>query len=36
MLYHLLTPLRDDFAIFNVVRYITFRTMMAVITAVVL
>ena len=36
MLYHLLTPLRDDFAIFNVVRYITFRTMMAVVTAVVL
>jgi len=36
MLYHLLAPLRDDFAIFNVVRYITFRTMMAVITAVVL
>ncbi len=35
MLYHLLAPLRDDFAIFNVVRYITFRTMMAVITAVV-
>jgi phospho-N-acetylmuramoyl-pentapeptide-transferase len=36
VLYHLLTPLRDDFAIFNVVRYITFRTMMAVVTAVVL
>jgi phospho-N-acetylmuramoyl-pentapeptide-transferase len=36
MLFHLLAPLRDDFAIFNVVRYITFRTMMAVITAVVL
>jgi len=34
MLYHLLAPLRDDFAIFNVVRYITFRTMMAVITGV--
>ena len=36
MLFHLLAPLRDDFAIFNVVRYITFRTMMAVVTAVVL
>jgi phospho-N-acetylmuramoyl-pentapeptide-transferase len=36
VLYHLLTPLRDDFAIFNVVRYITFRTMMAVVTAVLL
>ena len=36
MLFHLLAPLRDDFAILNVVRYITFRTMMAVITAVAL
>ncbi len=36
MLFHLLTPLRDDFAIFNVVRYITFRTAMAIATAFLL
>jgi phospho-N-acetylmuramoyl-pentapeptide-transferase len=36
MLYHLLFPLRDEFAVFNVVRYITFRTVMAVATAILL
>lgn len=36
MLYHLLLPLRDDFAVFNVVRYITFRTAAAVVTALLL
>jgi phospho-N-acetylmuramoyl-pentapeptide-transferase len=36
MLYHLLLPLRDEFALFNVVRYITFRTAAAVATAIVL
>ncbi|MGH7337105.1 MAG: phospho-N-acetylmuramoyl-pentapeptide-transferase [Myxococcota bacterium] len=36
MLYHLLLPLRDEFALFNVVRYITFRTAAAVATAILL
>ena len=36
MLYHLLLPLRDEFALFNVVRYITFRTAAAVVTALLL
>ena len=36
MLYHLLLPLRDEFAVFNVVRYITFRTAAAVVTALLL
>ena len=36
MLFHLLYPLRDDFALFNVFRYITFRTAGAVATAVLL
>ena len=36
MLYHLLYPLRDLFAPFNVVRYITFRTAAAVVTALLL
>jgi phospho-N-acetylmuramoyl-pentapeptide-transferase len=36
VLYHLLLPLRDEFAIFNVVRYITFRTAAAVVTALLL
>jgi phospho-N-acetylmuramoyl-pentapeptide-transferase len=36
MLYHLLWPLRDEFALFNVVRYITFRTAAAVATALLL
>ena len=33
MLYHLLYPLHTDFAIFNVFRYITFRTIYACLTA---
>ncbi|MEW6325838.1 MAG: phospho-N-acetylmuramoyl-pentapeptide-transferase [Nitrospirota bacterium] len=33
MLYHLLYPLHTEFAIFNVFRYITFRTIYAVLTA---
>ena len=36
MLYHLLAPLRDVFAPFNVVRYLTFRTAAAVLTALLL
>jgi len=36
VLYHLLLPLRDEYAIFNVVRYITFRTAAAVVTALLL
>ena len=36
MLYHLLFPLRELFAPFNVVRYLTFRTAAAVVTALVL
>jgi phospho-N-acetylmuramoyl-pentapeptide-transferase len=36
VLYHLLLPLRDEFAVFNVVRYITFRTAAAVVTALLL
>ncbi len=36
MLYHLLTPLADQFGVFNVFRYITFRTAGAVVTALVL
>jgi len=36
MIYHLLLPLRDEFAILNVVRYITFRTAAAVATALLL
>jgi phospho-N-acetylmuramoyl-pentapeptide-transferase len=36
MLFHLLFPLRDEFAIFNVFRYITFRAAGAVVTAIVL
>ena len=36
MLYHLLVPLREIFAPFNVVRYLTFRTAAAVVTALVL
>ena len=35
MLYHLLAPLRDVFAPFNVVRYLTFRTAAAVLTMAV-
>jgi len=33
MLYHLLYPLHTDFAAFNVFRYITFRTIYAILTA---
>lgn len=33
MLYHLLYPLKDEYIIFNLFRYITFRTFMALITA---
>lgn len=36
MLYHLLYPLRDTFAVFNVVRYISFRTAYATLTALAL
>ena len=36
MLYHLLFPLAEDFGLFNVFRYITFRTAGAVVTALVL
>src|SRR6187455_214125 len=36
MLYYFLYPLRDEFALFNVFRYITFRTAGAVVTAVLL
>ncbi len=36
MLYHLLFPLHERFAVFNVFRYITFRTAGAVVTAVLL
>lgn len=33
MLYHLLYPLRDEFIVFNVFKYITFRTLAALFTA---
>ncbi|MEW5724732.1 MAG: phospho-N-acetylmuramoyl-pentapeptide-transferase [Thermodesulfobacteriota bacterium] len=36
MLYHLLFPLREAFPLFNVFRYITFRTIYAVVTAMVI
>jgi phospho-N-acetylmuramoyl-pentapeptide-transferase len=36
MLYHLLYPLRDQIAAFNVFRYITFRVAMAVVTALLI
>jgi phospho-N-acetylmuramoyl-pentapeptide-transferase len=36
MLYHLLFPLREEFAAFNVFRYLTFRTAGAVVTALLL
>src|SRR5260221_9706626 len=35
MLYHLLYPLHTSFKAFNVFRYITFRTAMAILTALV-
>jgi phospho-N-acetylmuramoyl-pentapeptide-transferase len=36
MLYHLLYPLHETFSIFNVFRYITFRTIYAVLTALLI
>lgn len=36
MLYHLLTPLADDFIFFNLFRYLTFRTGCAILTALVI
>ena len=36
MLYHLLFPLRDQIGIFNVIRYLTFRSMLAFILALAL
>lgn len=36
MLYHLLTPLADEFIFFNLFRYITFRTGLAIMTALVI
>jgi len=36
MLYHLLFPLSEDFALFNVFRYITFRVAGAIVTALLL
>ena len=36
MLYHLLYPLRETFTVFNVFRYITFRTIYALLTALVI
>jgi len=36
MLYHLLYPLHETYSIFNVFRYITFRTIYAIITALLL
>ncbi|MEM8799278.1 MAG: phospho-N-acetylmuramoyl-pentapeptide-transferase [Pseudomonadota bacterium] len=36
MLYHLLVPLADDFGFFNVFRYLTFRTISAMITALII
>lgn len=36
MLYHLLTPLAEDFIIFNLFRYLTFRTGGAIITALLI
>ena len=36
MLYHLLVPLAKDHIVFNVFRYLTFRSFMALITALVI
>lgn len=36
MLYHLLYPMGSDFIVFNVFRYITFRTVMATLTALMI
>ncbi|MFQ5477624.1 MAG: phospho-N-acetylmuramoyl-pentapeptide-transferase [Candidatus Binatia bacterium] len=35
MIYHLLTPLADSYTVFNVLRYITFRSLMAALIALV-
>jgi phospho-N-acetylmuramoyl-pentapeptide-transferase len=36
MLYSILYPLRDDFALFNVIRYLSFRTIAALLTSLLL
>ena len=36
MLYHLLFPLHESYSFFNVFRYITFRTIYAAITALLI
>ncbi|WDT78844.1 MAG: hypothetical protein MPW14_16910 [Candidatus Manganitrophus sp.] len=36
MLYHLLYPLHTTYSFFNVFRYITFRTIYAIVTALVI
>jgi len=36
MLYHFLVPLAKDYILFNVFRYLTFRSFMALITALVI
>src|SRR5688572_11926278 len=36
MLYHFLVPLTKDFVVFNVFRYLTFRSFMALITGLVI
>ena len=36
MLYHFLVPLAKDHIVFNVFRYLTFRSFMALITALVI
>ena len=36
MLYHFLVPLAKDHIVFNVFRYVTFRSFMALITALVI
>lgn len=36
MLYHLLYPLHEIYSIFNVFRYITFRTIYAILTALLI
>jgi phospho-N-acetylmuramoyl-pentapeptide-transferase len=36
MFYHLLSPLGDEFIVFNVFRYITFRTVYALLTALII
>ena len=36
MLYHLLYPLHTKFSVFNVFRYITFRTVLAILSALLI